>query len=247
MTSILERFTSDQASLLRPHVRTAFVPRVEPGTAHGPVSKIAGVPWLPEGVAWPSCPNCRGPMQMLVQLDLESLPERVPARGPGLAQLFYCTSSEPLCEVDCQAFFPFAASCVARVVDGRAQGRDAEPRPVPNALTPKGIVGWDPVEDLPSDEELREQLGVEVEYDDPLYTALAEAERPLANDKLWGWPLWVQSIEYPACPACKEPMRLLFQIDSNDKVGWQWGDLGCAHWCQCATHPEQMAFGWACG
>jgi hypothetical protein len=247
MTTLLDHFTAEQASRLRPHLRTTFVPRIEEGAAHGPVSKIAGSPWLPDGVAWPSCPNCEQAMQLLVQLDLDSLPEHAPSHGPGLAQLFYCTSSEPLCEVDCQAFFPFAKSCVTRIVDGHAPGRDAEARTVPNALAPKRIVGWTPEEDLPGFEELREVLGVEVAYDDPLYHALHASERPLANDKLRGWPHWVQSVEYPACPECKEPMGLLFQIDSNDQVGWQWGDLGCAHWCQCAKHPGQMAFGWACG
>ena len=42
-------------------------------------------------------------------------------------------------------------------------------------------------------------------------------------------------------------MDLLFQIDSNDQVGLQWGDIGCAHWTRCAEHGEQMAFAWACG
>jgi len=246
MSTLLERFPAERTTELAPHLRTAFVPRVEAGPASGPVSKIAGEPWLPEGVAWPTCPNCGKAMQLLLQLDLESLPEGAPGRGAGLAQLFYCTSSEPLCEVDCQAFFPFARSCVARVVDKRGPGADAAPREVPNALAPKRIAGWEAEEDLPNGEELGE-LGVDADYDGPICAALEATERPLAGDKLAGWPCWVQGIEYPACPTCKAPMRLLFQIDSNDRVGWQWGDLGCAHWCQCAAHPEQMAFGWACG
>jgi hypothetical protein len=119
---------------------------------------------------------------------------------------------------------------------------------VPNAVEPKRIVGWSTAEDdLPNTEELAEHLDVPVPYDSPLYHALLASNRPLANDKLGGWPHWVQSVEHPACPECQAPMRLLLQIDSNDRVGLQWGDLGCAHWCQCAEHPAQMGFGWACG
>jgi len=244
--SLLERFTPEHAALLRPHLRAAFVPQVKAGGATGPVTKIAGEPWLPAGAEWPVCPNCKRPMQLILQLDLETLPAGAGAHGKGLAQLFYCLSSDPLCEVDCEAFFAFSKSCVARLVDGHAPGKDAEPRETPNALRPKRIVGWKAAEDLPNTEEL-DELGVSAEYDGPLWKALQAAQRPLPKDKLGGWPCWSQSPEYPSCPECKAPMRLLFQIDSDDAVGCSWGDGGCGHLTQCATHPNQLAFGWACG
>lgn len=35
-------------------------------------------------------------------------------------------------------------------------------------------------------------------------------------------------------------------VTKNDHVGYQWGDTGCAHLTQCPTHPERLAFAWAC-
>lgn len=231
-------------NLMRPHVRRAFRPQVEPGDASGPVSKIGGAPWLPKGTEWPTCPNCKHPMQLLLQLHLAELPEGAPGRGPGLAQLFYCLNGEPLCEVDCEAFVPRAKSVVTRLVSTVKDGGDAAPRKVPNPIKPKRIVGWQPEEDLPNSEEATGPLGMD--DDDALFEALNEAQLPLSGDKLGGWPYWVQGLEYPDCPECKKPMRLLFQIDSECHVEHMWGDSGCAHLTQCETHRHQLAFGWAC-
>ena len=120
-------------------------------------------------------------------------------------------------------------------------------REVPNRIEAKRVVRWEREADLPSSEELREELGVSADYGSPLDKALEQSRWPLTGDKLGGWPCWIQGIEYPACPECGEKMRLLFQIDSDDVVGFQWGDVGCAHWTQCPAHPRQMAFAWACG
>jgi len=245
-SKILEAFTPEQAALLAPHVRPAWLPRVKAGTAAGPVSKIGGAPWLPEGVEWPECPGCHGPVQLFVQLDLESLPAPAGLAGAGLAQLFYCTSTDPACAIDCEAYAPFSRSVVARLVDRHGPGRDAAERAFEGPIAPRLIAGWDAADDLPNLDEL-EELGVEIEFDGPLYRALESCKQPLLGDKLGGWPFWSQTVRYPDCPACKAPMRLFFQIDSNDKVGYQWGDQGCAHWFQCARHPRQMAFSWQCG
>ncbi len=42
-------------------------------------------------------------------------------------------------------------------------------------------------------------------------------------------------------------MRLLFQIDSGGALPDDFGDLGVGHVTQCPDHPEELAFGWACG
>lgn len=242
----VEQLPEAVRTLVRPHQRPAFVPEVEAGDTVERVSKIGGAPWLSDGADWPVCPNCHKPMQLIIQLDLERLPEGAPDYGKGLAQLFYCTNDAPLCEVDCEAFFPFAKSVVARVLSGTS-GKSAPVQAVPNPVEAKRIVGWRREEDVPQSQELSDELNVDGADEDDVFEALTDAELPLGGDKLAGWPLWVQGIEYPACPTCKEKMRLLFQIDSNDLVGVQWGDLGCGHLTQCAEHKDQLAFGWACG
>ena len=67
------------------------------------------------------------------------------------------------------------------------------------------------------------------------------------RDKLGGWPFWVQGAEYPSCHVCGEQMEVLFQLDSEDHVPFMFGDAGIGHISMCRSHPEVVAFGWACG
>jgi uncharacterized protein YwqG len=222
--------------------RTAWVPRVEDGDGDAKASKLGGIAWIPTGDAHPICPNCEKPMQLFVQLDVASLPEPARFGASGLLQLFYCTTSEPLCEVDCEAYFPYAKSVVARRVDGSKPGAPSTAT-VDKALAPKRIVGWDAQPDYPNWEE-RSNAGVEL--DDAVDEEVSESY-PLSGEKLHGWPHWVQGVEYPSCKQCDATMGLVLQIDSSGLIDYQWGDLGCAHLTQCPEHPDSLAFGWACG
>src|SRR5215216_4315344 len=95
----------------------------------GPVSasKFSGMPWLKQAEVWPRCQNCDKPMPLFLQLNLDELPEAVRGEfGHGLLQIFYCTSQEPCCEVECEAFFPFAKSVLIRVVQPEGDARSLE-------------------------------------------------------------------------------------------------------------------------
>jgi uncharacterized protein YwqG len=224
--------------------RTAWIPKVEEGDDDPLASKVGGTPWIPEGSEHPTCANCGRPLPLLVQLDVATLPEPKRFGGTGLIQLFYCTSSDPLCEVDVEAFFPYKSSVVARRVDAEEPGAASTATPV-TVFEAKRIVGWEEREDFPNWEEREELLADLVGEDEELDD---EDDRfPLVGEKLWGWPLWVQSIEYPSCQECGATMQLVMQIDSNGLLDYQWGDIGCAHLTQCPHHPDRLAFGWACG
>jgi uncharacterized protein YwqG len=227
-----------------PFERPAWLPVTEEGDGAAADSKFAGTPFLPGGEGWPLCPNCDLPMQLFVQLNLGQLPEAVRDEyGAGLIQLFYCTSDEEGCEHVCDAWQPFAESVVARLVPaehGAARPASAE---VENALPPRRVVGWREVVDYPDDEE-GEALGAEL--DDASWQAMWVGGATRAGDKLAGWPLWVQGVEYPDCPECGRAMRLVFQIDSNDNLPYLFSDMGTGHITQCPEHKEVLAFGWAC-
>ncbi len=232
------------------HARTAFMPVTKEEQGALTATKFGGRPWLAEGEEWPVCPNCEQPMQLFAQLNLDELPEGVPtAYGSGLVQFFYCMSSDPLCEVDCEAFFPFADSVVARhIPDATGPANDAAHGP--QDIFPERVVtGWEPVEDYPNWEELTWNLGVEIDEDEFDFDAYYDTDnaRPRGGDKLGGWPDWVQSVEYPDCPECGERMELLLQVDSEDNVPHMFGDLGCGHLTRCPNHAHVLAFGWACG
>ncbi len=44
--------------------------------------------------------------------------------------------------------------------------------------------------------------------------------------RVGGAPKWIQSDETPDCPGCEEPMTFLAQLDTDDRVGVQFGDDG---------------------
>jgi uncharacterized protein YwqG len=230
---------------LLPFKRKAWKPIVENRDGSLLASKFSGAPFLETAEEYPSCQNCEKPLQLFIQLNLGELPEPVQGEfGCGLLQMFYCTSEEPLCEVDCEAFFPFAKSVLVRIIQPNIDASSDEVSLPENSFTPKLIMGWEETEDYPNSEEGK-SLGIILEDDE--WDSFYEEEFPQVGDKLAGYPAWVQGIEYPNCPICGETMRLLFQIDSEDNLPYMFGDVGCGHITQCKIHTEQLAFGWACG
>ena len=229
---------------IKSYGRRAWKPVVEDKDGSILASKFSGSPYLETGEEYPHCRNCNKPLQLFIQLNLSELPEQISGEfGEGLLQLFYCTSEEPLCEVECEAFFPFAESLLIRIIQPEGKASSFGKLPTANFFPPKLITGWKEIEDYPNVEEA-ESLGVKLNDDES--ESLYEEGFPVAGDKLAGYPAWVQGIEYPNCPSCGKPMRLLFQIDSEDNLPFMFGDVGCAHITQCETHKEQLAFGWAC-
>jgi hypothetical protein len=230
---------------LVPFKRSAWIPQVADGDGGLTDSKFSGTPWLDKSEEWPRCPNCGKPIQLFLQLNLDRLPEQVRGEyGSGLLQLFYCTSTEPMCDAECEAFFPFSRSVTVRLVTPGDKPNAAPAPEIERPFPPKIIVGWREVEDYPGWQE-SEELGVALE--DSEWEALGEGGYPRPGDKLAGWPNWIQGVEYPNCPVCGERMRLVFQIDSGVNIPFDFGDLGCSHITQCPTHKDLLAFGWACG
>jgi uncharacterized protein YwqG len=257
---------------LRLHRRDSWRPLTEESTGSGRRSQFGGVPLLGIGEPWPVCTGCRRPMQLFLQLDLASLPESGPLRGErGILQLFYCVpdpESEDLCECDLEMWQPFSLGKLARVLDIDTHGA-ASPA-IPERFVPfpgRIVTNWERFDDYPSVVE-HEELGISYEYDfqtsQPLTTVEwreggvrfervlpSDVEEAISSaaekDKLGGWPMWVQGIEYPRCPQCNQVMSYLFQIDSEDQVPHMFGDAGCGHLTRCDRHPEVLGFGWACG
>ncbi len=108
----------------------------------------------------------------------------------------------------------------------------------------KRITGWTERADYPNVEEA-ESLGLQLSDEET--EEIYEDAFPLPGEKLMGWPLWVQGLEYPDCPTCGTRMELLFQVDSEQNLPYMFGDMGVGHVTQCPRHRGQLAFGWACG
>jgi uncharacterized protein YwqG len=97
---------------IKSYGRRAWKPVVEDKDGSISASKFSGSPYLETGEEYPHCRNCNKPLQLFVQLNLKELPKQIGGEfGEGLLQLFYCTSEEPLCDVECEAFFPLLKAC----------------------------------------------------------------------------------------------------------------------------------------
>ncbi|PAP76505.1 DUF1963 domain-containing protein [Rubrivirga marina] len=230
----------DVPAALQPYVRTAWLPETAEEDGPRTASKLGGTAWIPADETWPACPNCGRSLQLLLQLNPDDLPEAVRGEvGEGLVQLFYCTSQDPLCEVDCEAFFPFSASVVARRVVPDGEGSEAVPD-LADPFPPRRVVGWRPVDDLPVPEDAPELSLPDEVWDEVYRHGLVE------RDKLAGWPTWIQGPERPACPRCGTEMRVVFQIVSDDTLPILFGDMGTGHLTRCPEHADVLTFGWAC-
>ncbi len=239
------RWQAIEKSKAKKLVRPAWRPRTV-ARDHGHVEQgFRASARLGEGESWPVCPSCSHPLDLFLQLNLSETPND----QKGILQVFYCTSTSPLCEVETEAFFAGPGkSKLVRIVDPASAPRVA-PRPKELAkrvsAPPLEIVGWDAVKDAPCEEELEhlakrslEELGVAALWDG----------LPQGGDKLGGYPAWQQSVEYPTCAECKKPMdRALFQLGSNGAAAWQWGDMGTAYLVQCSRHPGRLELLWQGG
>ncbi len=227
---------------LAPLKKTAYLPQTEVVEAtFSTQSKIGGLPYLRNEEDWPVCPNCGKHQQLFLQLNLSQLPER---QSEGLIQLFYCTTDnrEFSCEGDLEAFFPFSKAVTCRKI--QIEGESARIEPIIETLfEEKEIKSWEAVDDFPHPEELYE---LNVKFSDEEMNALYRTKtRALAGDKLFGYPYWVQGVEYPT-DKNGELMEMVFQLDSENNLPFMFGDVGVGHLTQSKNDDEFLAFGWAC-
>lgn len=220
---------------LRPFRRDAYTPQTEPAASeHNERDKFGGLPYLRAIDDWPTCSNCGKPTQLFIQLDRARLPAQT---SRGLVQLFYCVNGEPHCEVDCAAWHPNRTSTCLRVIDAAGPSAIA-PSAMAPAFPERRIVGWTRVDDYPGRTECV-QLGGKLTQADG--DEISAAGYPLRGDKLFGWPDWMQGVEYHL------PVSSLFvQLTAFGNLPHSFGGGGCGHLTRSDRRPDEMAFGWAC-
>ena len=233
-------------------------------------SRFGGVPLLGRNDDWPTCGRCSRPLNLLLQLNLATLPKIDTPLTTGLLQVFYCTRMDFNEGGYCDDFEAFSPCHDLRILPDTTPLTPA--RSIPEHIFPAmDIIGWEKFDDLPNGVE-HDRLGLRYVYDfqpgitsadvhwdagnvhfyglistndgdEDVASAIASAA---PRDKLGGWPAWVQGVEYPTCPKCKQEMEYFFQIDSEDNVPFMFGDVGCGHISFCRNHPDVLAFTWAC-
>lgn len=223
------------------------MPQVEEGVEEEPLaSKIGGIAYLPPGEKYPQCANCGEALTLFLQLNPHSLPQDcdLDLEPDSLLQLFYCTNQHPHCELECEAWQPFAKSEQVHSIPLPATEASLAAHAVARQFPQRLISDWVENDDFPDWHEM--QLGAAGLSEKEVETLEgSDTIAPKAADKLGGWPYWVQGVEYPHCPQCSTQMQMIFQLDSQHHLPYTFGDAGIAHLFQCRLHKKVLAFSWA--
>jgi uncharacterized protein YwqG len=201
---------------LEKHKRTAYIPITKLNNkSFSTDSKYGGYPYLRNENDWPICENCNLHMQLFLQLNLNNIPVK---KENGLIQLFYCTNSEKNCESELESFFPFSKAVECRKIKIENEPIQIEPNLL-DVFDEKLIIDWEEKNDYPHFEEY-ELLKIEVDIENEVNELMEERNKGLtiSEDKLFGFPYWVQSEEYPYDRKTETRMELLFQIGESENI-----------------------------
>lgn len=239
----IEKKYQEVIAELQKHKRTAYLPILKNNQkTFSTDTKYGGYPYLRNENDWPTCENCKKHMPLFLQLNLNNLPVN---KEDGLIQLFYCTNEEENCESELEAFFHFSKATACRKI--KIENKSAEIQPnCKDIFDEKIIIDWEPKEDYPHFEDYP-ILNCTVDVDE-VYELLEERNmgQTIADDKLFGWPYWIQSEEYPYDRKTNTRMELLFQIGESENIPYMFGDAGIGHLTQSPDNDEELTFGWAC-
>lgn len=214
-------------ALLR-HSKPGWLLHTESEEGEARASRIGGRPFMGENEIWPSCGDCKNPLSFIMQYDLEALADTGLDHGKGLLRFFYCEHEDCVGMGGWQAFDP---QHHLSILQGDGACRDV---PDGTKIHPASrVVRWEKIDDIPHWEDRPDAL-------------LDDEATPYYGHKFGGWPFWIQGAERPNCPDCNSKMDPIIQLDENHTRSFNFGG-GIGHISQCTTHPDQLAFGWACG
>ncbi|WP_141577526.1 DUF1963 domain-containing protein [Actinomadura sp. WMMA1423] len=252
-------------AFLGPEITAILLPLIKPAlrlSARGEVPvRLGGAPLLPADEPWPGW-NGR-PLDFLGAIDLAGLARLAEIPGlPACRAAFYYASETPR---------PWGDDPGHRG-GWRVFTGDLRPAtPPPGSLSyPETTLGAAPFLSLPSPQEAVVQR-LESVYDGivPVYEQLHAAwTRHTCPDdapahQLGGWPTLVQRPLGPDClyastgrtlnslgpPALTpdeqravEEWDLLLQLDSDDRLGWYWGDPGRVYFCNRRDTPLEQTW-----
>jgi hypothetical protein len=204
-------------------------------------SHLGGPPFLPAGEEWPRCPSCGAPFSFIGQVRLD---EAGLAEGPTLLT-FFCCHACLWTATECALFVRLHSGVDQSPLAGATQpDADAnEPYPMPTAPC---SVALQPATSLPHWEDAQPEVaGLNLGprpwsvYADTLQRLTQE---PNTESHLGGYPGWIQGPEWPSCPHCGQPMRLLWQLDSEPEADLMWGDVGRVYifGCRLPCRPDVL-------
>lgn len=241
----IEEALSKSIEILNKHKRTAYIPIVKNTNTFefSEHSKLGGYPYLRHKLDWPKCPNCQKHMQLFLQLNLNSLPQN---SKKGFLQLFYCTNEDAECEYKLDAYEAFSKASNCRIIQYNGTSTTIIPD-IDSVFEEKIIIDWKAVDDYPHYYEY-ESLGIVLPNEDEVIDLLEERKIAtcLDGDKLFGWPFWIQDVEYSNDRNTNKAMQVIFQLDSENNIPYMFGDSGIGHLSQSNDNINELAFTWSC-
>lgn len=184
-----------------------------------------------EEETWPKCGDCTNPLTFMLQCNLDALPDGMANHESGILRFFYCLHDHCAGMGGWDAFDP---QHHLSTLQGYGNSRTAPKGTF--VIPPQYVSDLKEIQDVPHWPD-RQNLKLP-ETDDRVYAA--------DGHKYAGWPHWIQGAERPACPECQTVMEPFIQLDNAWNKDFNFGG-GVGHISQCASHPDQLAFGWACG
>lgn len=234
--------------------RKVWVPSTKNKKGNVNDSKFCGTPFLLKDEVLPLCSECEEPMQLFLQLNLETLPVEFLTKFPknfaeGYIQLFYCTNEEMDCgnnclinDIDAEDGYHLIRYIDKNLVNDENLQLISK---INNQLNERVITHWkEKGFEYPS---LLENIDFEnlgIKIDDEIecsnYYNLIESE------KIGGWPVWINDREWDTCTKCKKDLEILIQISSDNNIPYIFGDNGIGHIFICPEHKEEILFLWNC-
>ncbi|RJO65897.1 MAG: DUF1963 domain-containing protein [Myxococcales bacterium] len=194
-------------------------------------SKIGGLPYFPDGEAWPACKGCGAPLTFLAQFKSADAPGMIAAPARMLV-MFYCFACAPFWDVEGRGFWamltpfePFAPLLPEKKM------------PIDPHTPPELALRFAKTKDHPAPTEWPASGGLS----DWERNELAARRPNVAKTKLGGFPSWCQSPDAPRCRECGQAMRFIGQLVSDIGLGLHFPDGGRLYLFEClAPHDGEV-------
>lgn len=221
--------------------------KLKRGEALSPIAtKFGGIPYMEQGDEWTACGGCDEPLSFIFQCNLAECPH---SSSRGLFTFFYCHSCSSWGDIPpdvenawiVHRYDSPDASKAAKIDDQTSEDVRLN-KCACDLVVAKSLPDWEGVNDLGP---AIAKLSAKQNKEEPWAAYQAAAIELLGSEsdmrtQISGYPMWVQGAEPIECEECGEFMRLLAQIDSEEKAGLMWGDSGMVYLFECPEHPSAV-------
>ncbi|GKT27465.1 DUF1963 domain-containing protein [Aduncisulcus paluster] len=233
-----------------------YVPSVQPLSATEDIdtlcSKYGGQrPYISVQHPYPYCDEM--PRIFFFQLCVNDIPEDI--RPSSLAansiiQLFKCGLDDGFCTAYDDKAGTTDPGYLCRIVHPLLETASSEyPEEVEDAYPCKKVTEFIPHLAFPGYDEFCEHFpdkSFEMEW---IFAFLEQLDEKFdfLVDGIGGYANWIQNVDFAPCDVCHSDSILVYQIDYQGPLGYEFGDGGNCQILVCPEHGECVKMVWACG